>query len=159
MNSGWVLLNESSVCFTELKEICNFLNYKTTFNSLFRANVPIEINRKICEYYDLDLQVGVYKTPPGWEYKFHTDNTRNCAINQLLTEQRPEYVGKMIIDDVEYDIPYSMDVPCLINTALPHNVQNNSTSHIRYLLNIHVCNFTTFDITKTHLINKGLITV
>ena len=159
MNTGWELLNESPICLSELKEICNFLDYKTTFNSLFRANVPNDLNLRICDYYDLDLQVGIYKTPPEWEYKFHTDNTRNCAINQLLTEQQPEYIGRMIIDNIEYDIPYSTDVPCLINTALPHNVQNKSTSHTRYLLNIHVCNFVTFDTVRTHLINKGLITV
>ena len=159
MNTGWELLNEPSVCLNELKEICNFLDYKTTFNSLFRANVPNDLNLRICDYYDLDLHVGIYKTPPKCEYKFHTDNTRNCAINQLLTEQQPEYIGRMIIDNIEYDIPYSTDVPCLINTALPHNVQNNSTIHTRYLLNIHVCNFVTFDTIRTHLINKGLITL
>ena len=158
MNNGWVLLNESPACLTELKEIADSLNYKTTFNQLFRATVPKELILKICDYYDLELEVGIYKTPPEWKYKFHTDNTRNCAINQLLTEHRPEYIGRMIIDDIEYDIPYSTDVPCLINTALPHNVQNNSTTHTRYLLNIHVCNFVTFDTIRTHLINKGLIT-
>lgn len=158
MNNGWALLNESPACFTELKKIAGSLNYKTTFNQLFRATVPKELTLRICDYYDLELEVGIYKTPPEWKYKFHTDNTRNCAINQLLTEQRPEYIGRMIIDDIEYDIPYSTDVPCLINTALPHNVQNNSTIHTRYLLNIHVCNFVTFDTIRTHLINKGLIT-
>lgn len=159
MNNGWALLNESPECISELKEICSSLNYETTFNRLFRASAPKDLNTKICDYYDLDLHVGIYKTPPGWRYKFHKDNTRNCAINQLLTEQRPEYIGQMIIDEVTYDIPYSIDVPCLINTALPHNVQNNSIAHTRYLLNIHVYNFITFDVVKTHLINKGLITI
>jgi hypothetical protein len=159
MNNGWALLNESPVCIDELKKICSSLNYETTFNRLFRAGVPKDLNTRICDYYDLDLHVGIYKTPPGWRYKFHTDNTRNCAINQLLTEQISEYTGQMIIDGVTHDIPYSMDVPCLINTALPHNVQNNSIAYTRYLLNIHVYNFITFDIVKTHLINKGLITI
>jgi hypothetical protein len=159
MNNGWVLLNEAPICLTEIKEIYGSLNYRKTFNGLFRASVPKELNLRICDYYDLELEVGIYKTPPEWKYMFHSDNTRNCAINQLLTEQRPEYIGKMILNNIEYDIPYSTDVPCLINTALPHNVQNNSTIHTRYLLNIHICNFVTFDAVKKHLISKELITL
>jgi len=157
MNNGWALLKESPEGIDELREIYSSLDYKQTFNSLFRATVPKELNLKVCDYYDLDLQVGIYKTPPEWEYKFHKDNTRNCAINQLLAEQRPEYIGRMIIDNTEYDIPYSTDTPCLINTALLHNVQNKSTIHTRYLLNIHVNHFITFDTIKAHLLNKGLI--
>ncbi len=157
MNSGWAILKESPAGFDQVKSIYKSLDYKLTPNKLFRAIVPEELNRTMSDYYDLDLNVGVYMASPGWNYPFHADNTRNCAINQLLTEQRSEYVCKMLIDGMLYDIPYSTDVPCLINTAKLHNVQNNSTEHTRYLLNISINDFITFDEIKTHLARKGLV--
>jgi hypothetical protein len=55
------------------------------------------------------------------------------------------------------NIPYRTDRLCLINTAELHNVQNNTTDTTRYLLNITIKNFITFEVIENHLRNNGFI--
>jgi phosphatidylserine decarboxylase len=157
MNNSWIFLNQPTPFIDELYSLARTIEYNITPNGLIRSTVPADIEQKICKFYNLDLEVGIYKTPPGWQYKFHRDNTRNCALNQLLCDPNDNYVNQMLVNGELKNIPYKTDRLCLINTSELHNVQNNTTDNIRYLLNITIKNFIKFEIIENHLRNNGFI--
>jgi hypothetical protein len=157
MIDSWIFLNSFTPFIDKIYKLSRLINYNVTSNKLIRGIVPLELQQKICQFYDLDLDVGIYKTPPGWKYKFHKDNTRNCAFNQLLCEPNLNYVNQMMVNEKIENIPYDTDRLCLINTAKFHNVQNNTTDTTRYLLNMGVNHFITFEVVENHLKDRGFI--
>ena len=157
MNNSWIFLNQPTPFIDDLYNLARNIEYYVTPNGLIRRTVPSDIEQKICKFYNLDLEVGIYKTPPGWQYKFHRDNTRNCALNQLLCEPNDNYVNQMLINGELKNIPYQTDRLCLINTAELHNVQNNTLDTTRYLLNITIKNFIKFESIERHLRDNGFI--
>lgn len=154
---GWQFLNISVPFYEELKADSIVSPYGLTFNQLIRAKANKQLREKICDFFSLNLDVGFYKTPPGWGYKFHCDDTRNCAFNQLLVDNEPGFINMMAFGSSLIDIPYSTDKLCLINTGMPHNVINRSIDKTRILLNLGVNEFVPYaDIVK-HLKLRGLI--
>jgi hypothetical protein len=154
---GWTFLKYPIPFLDELYAASRSSDYIITRNGLFRAKADPALEKKICDFYELPLDVGFYKAPPGWSYKLHADNTRNCAFNQLLCDNNPGYISKMRFGSTELDIPYSSDQCCVINTALMHNISNTTTDSTRYLLNIGVKEFITYESVITHLKSKGMV--
>jgi hypothetical protein len=157
MNDAWAFLNSPTPFVDELYNLARLIEYRVTPNGLIRGNIPLELEKKIADFYDLDIGVGIYKTPPRWRYQFHCDNTRNCALNQLLCDPNPLYINQMVVNGNLENIPYTTSRLCLINTSKPHNIQNNTDNATRYLLNISVNNFVTYKIIESHLRDKGFI--
>lgn len=155
--NGWQFLNIPTPFLDELKTESILTPYELTHNGLVRAKANTALNEKICDFFELGLDVGFYKTPPGWFYKFHRDNSRNCAFNQLLVDNEPEFINMMIFGKTPINIPYSTDKLCLINTGMPHNVINQSTDKTRILLNIGVNKFRKYSDIVQHLKRRGLI--
>lgn len=155
--AGWTFLKYPVPFLDELYAMSRSVDYSTTRNGLIRAKADSNLEEKISNFYKLPLDVGFYKSPPGWRYRFHSDNTRNCAFNQLLCNANLGYISKMKFGEIELDIPYSSDRCCVINTALMHNISNTTTDSTRILLNIGVKKFITYEAVVTHLKNKGLI--
>lgn len=156
-SQGWVPFIKPILFFDELYKLSRTLPYTVTKNGLIRARISPNLEKQMCDFYDLPLDVGFYQTPPGWSYPFHADNTRYCAFNQLLCEPNPAYICKMKFSEAILDIPYSYTTAYAINTGMEHNVSNTTTDSTRYLLNIGVDEFIPFDTVINHLKNKGLV--
>lgn len=154
---GWTFLIYPVPFFDELYAMSRVVNYSITPNGLIRAKAEADLEEKISDFYELPLDVGFYKSPPGWSYGFHIDRPRNCAFNQLLCNPNSGYISKMKFGKIALDIPYSADRCCVINTALMHNIRNTTTDSTRILLNIGVKEFITYETVVTHLKNKGLM--
>ena len=159
MIQGWLTLNFNFPYTEELYVDSRLVEYQLTVNKLWRAIASTNVHQKICEFFDLDLDVGYYKTPPGWSYRYHQDNTRKCAFNQLLCDPNTAYTAKIFVAGKVLVIPYKNDKLTLIDTSLYHNVRNNSINDTRYLLNIGVNNFKSFEDTIEHLLIKRIISL
>lgn len=156
-SSGWVFLKNPIPEIDTFKYLCPTLNYKKTDNGLIRFKFSHDLDKILSEYFDLSLDVGVYLTYPGWSYPYHCDNTRNCAFNQLLCTPDTGFISKMKFDEIEIDIPYSDNFCCLINVANPHNIRNATKNKMRYLLNIGVEGFLSFETVVRHLKQRKMI--
>lgn len=113
--------------------------FALTLAGLWRAEIVGSLLHKIEKMMPFNLSnVSIYKNPPNFIHKDHTDDVRKFVVNMLLVDNDPDFdVG--FLDPTtkqRVKIPYIKNQWVMLNVRKWHYVRNHSSTATRYVINL-----------------------
>jgi hypothetical protein len=174
MNNDYIFIPKLDLNLTLIKEIV-FRNLNLKIEGMATHQRKIEDESyllKIQEQYPfLSNLYNIYNTK--WDYvtPVHIDSHRNCALNIPIFNVNDSYTvfyqtdknlsSDFILDRAYYSIDsekteifkFSLNVPTIINTKIPHSVSHNNTKNNRIIMSWSINNNYSFNDVKKILMS------
>lgn len=110
----------------------------------------------IVQHFGSSKRIGIFRYPPNYAYKWHTDPARDASINLLLTgyDSLCLFGDGLVNGGIENvtELLYEKHTPVILNTSKHHTIINFSEK--RYLLSIGITKPSTFEDVVDYALNR-----